>query len=71
VLEEAFLNIYLNAIDAMEDRGKLLISTEPVKNKLNPLLLKSRIMVVALITKTFTIYSTHFLRMRNTVPVSG
>jgi len=33
MLEEAFLNIYLNAIDATKDRGKLLISTELVKNK--------------------------------------
>jgi len=39
-LEEAFLNIYLNAIDAMEDRGKLLISTELVKNKYKSLVIE-------------------------------
>ena len=40
MLEEAFLNIYLNAIDAMEDRGKLLISTELVKNKYKSLVIE-------------------------------
>lgn len=33
MLEQAFLNIYLNAVDAMESNGKLLISTKLIENK--------------------------------------
>ncbi|MEA1935906.1 MAG: PAS domain S-box protein [Thermodesulfobacteriota bacterium] len=40
MLEEAFLNIYLNAVDAMEDRGKLLISTKLLKNKHDSIVVK-------------------------------
>lgn len=40
MLEEAFLNIYLNAIDAMEDQGKLAISTKLVENKYKSLVIE-------------------------------